>query len=110
MQNAFVESFHGRLRDEFLNETLFTSLRQARLALEVWQPDYNHVRPHSRILACARGLRRELLNRANALRFAMAPHLGPLRQVCKMAAARLSLKLDKSRGQRHRPYMRTNPV
>jgi putative transposase len=40
MQNAFVESFHGRLRDEFLNETLFTSLRQARLALEVWQPDY----------------------------------------------------------------------
>ena len=34
MQNAFVESFNGRLRDEFLNETLFTSLMQARLALE----------------------------------------------------------------------------
>jgi putative transposase len=34
MQNAFVESFNGRLRDEFLNETLFTSLPQARLALE----------------------------------------------------------------------------
>jgi putative transposase len=32
MQNAFVESFNGRLRDEFLNETLFTSLPQARLA------------------------------------------------------------------------------
>jgi len=32
MQNAFVESFNGRLRDEFLNETLFTSLLQARLA------------------------------------------------------------------------------
>jgi putative transposase len=33
MQNAFVESFSGRLRDESLNETLFTSLMQARLAL-----------------------------------------------------------------------------
>jgi putative transposase len=37
------------LRDEFLNETLFTSLMQARLALEDWRRDYNHVRPHSRI-------------------------------------------------------------
>ena len=49
MQNAFVESFNGRLRDEFLNETLFTSLTQARLALEEWRRDYNTVRPHSRI-------------------------------------------------------------
>ncbi len=48
-QNAFVESFNGRLRDEFLNETLFTSLMQARLALEQWRRDYNTVRPHSRI-------------------------------------------------------------
>jgi putative transposase len=46
MQNAFVESFNGRLRDEFLNETLFTSLMHARLALEDWRRDYNHVRPH----------------------------------------------------------------
>jgi putative transposase len=49
MQNAFVESFNGRLRDEFLNETLFTSLMQARPALEEWRHDYNNVRPHSRI-------------------------------------------------------------
>ena len=42
MQNAFVESFNGRLRDEFLNETLFTSLMQARLALEDWRRDYNN--------------------------------------------------------------------
>jgi putative transposase len=33
MQNAFIESFNGRLRDELLNETLFTSLAQARVAL-----------------------------------------------------------------------------
>ena len=44
-----VESFNGRLRDEFLNETLFTSLIQARLALEEWRRDYNTVRSHSRI-------------------------------------------------------------
>jgi len=49
VQNAFIESFNGRLRDEFLNETLFTSLLQARAALEEWQRDYNEVRPHSRI-------------------------------------------------------------
>ncbi|MGC1563749.1 MAG: IS3 family transposase [Bradyrhizobium sp.] len=49
VQNAFIESFNGRLRDEFLNETLFTSLIQARLMLEEWRRDYNTVRPHSRI-------------------------------------------------------------
>lgn len=49
VQNAFIESFNGRLRDEFLNETLFTSLMQARLTLEQWRRDYNTVRPHSRI-------------------------------------------------------------
>ncbi len=49
VQNAFIESFNSRLRDEFLNEMLFTSLGQARLALEDWRRDYNHVRPHSRI-------------------------------------------------------------
>jgi putative transposase len=46
-QNAFVESFNGRLRDECLNETLFTSLAHARVMLARWQADYNHVRPHS---------------------------------------------------------------
>src|SRR6516165_12514729 len=46
-QNAFAESFIGRLRDECLNETLFTSLRQTRAVLAVWQRDYNEVRPHS---------------------------------------------------------------
>ncbi len=46
-QNAFVESFNGKLRDECLNETLFTSVRQARAILSAWQQDYNEVRPHS---------------------------------------------------------------
>ena len=46
-QNAFAESFIGRRRDECLNETLFTSLPQARAVLAAWQRDYNEVRPHS---------------------------------------------------------------
>ena len=46
-QNAFAESFIGRLRDECLNETLFVSLSQARSVLDAWRTDYNGVRPHS---------------------------------------------------------------
>ena len=46
-QNAFIESFNGRLRDELLNETLFSSLAQARVVLEEWRRDYNTERPHS---------------------------------------------------------------
>jgi putative transposase len=49
MQNAFIESFNGRLRDEFLNETLFSSLARARIALAMWRADYNDSRPHSKI-------------------------------------------------------------
>jgi putative transposase len=46
-QNAFIESFNGRLRDELLNETLFSSLDHARVALAFWKNDYNTIRPHS---------------------------------------------------------------
>jgi putative transposase len=46
-QNAFVESFNGRLRDECLNETAFSSLAEARAVLAAWRDDYNRVRPHS---------------------------------------------------------------
>jgi putative transposase len=48
-QNAFAESFIGRLRDELLNETLFGSLSHARDALAMWKDDYNTIRPHSGI-------------------------------------------------------------
>jgi putative transposase len=47
MQNGFVESFNGRLRDELLNEVLFSGLPDARKQIRVWQHDYNHHRPHS---------------------------------------------------------------
>jgi putative transposase len=48
-QNAFIESFNGRLRDELFNETLFTSVAQARIALAEWRNDYNTVRPYSKL-------------------------------------------------------------
>ena len=47
MQNGFVESFNGRLRDECQNETLFASLGRTRAVLGAWKEDYNTVRPHS---------------------------------------------------------------
>ena len=47
MQNGFVESFNGKLRDECLNETLFSSVSHARAVLADWKDDYNHVRPHT---------------------------------------------------------------
>ena len=47
MQNGFVESFNGRMRDELLNETLFTSLAHARATVAAWVHDYNTERPHS---------------------------------------------------------------
>jgi hypothetical protein len=42
-----VESFNGRLRDEFLNETLFRDLAHARELISAWVNDYNTERPHS---------------------------------------------------------------
>jgi len=47
MQNGFIESFNGRLRDELLNETLFSSLEMARQEIRGRQHDYNRYRPHS---------------------------------------------------------------
>jgi len=47
IQNAFVESFNGRFRDECLNEHWFTSLADARKTIEDWRIDYNSQRPHS---------------------------------------------------------------
>lgn len=46
-QNAFIESFNGRLRDELLNEEAFDNLTQARRKLALWRHDYNNERPHS---------------------------------------------------------------
>jgi len=47
VENAFIESFNGRLRDECSNADLFFSIEDARRKLEIWRIDYNTVRPHS---------------------------------------------------------------
>jgi putative transposase len=46
-QNAWIESFNGRLRDEFLNGWQFDSLLEAQVLIEDWRIDYNEHRPHS---------------------------------------------------------------
>jgi putative transposase len=47
IQNAVMESFNGRFRDECLNQYWFTSLADARQTIETWRMDYNQTRPHS---------------------------------------------------------------
>jgi putative transposase len=47
IDNAHIESFNGRLRDECLNARWFESVHDARQALQPWRRDYNQVRPHS---------------------------------------------------------------
>ncbi len=46
-QNGYVESFHGKLRDECLNREWFRDAREARIVIEHWRNFYNHHRPHS---------------------------------------------------------------
>lgn len=46
VENAYVESFHSRFRDECLNTSWFVSLTDARFQIERWRQDYNEVRPH----------------------------------------------------------------
>ena len=47
VQNAFIESFNSRLRDECLNEHVFLTLAEARQIIELWRDDFNRNRPHS---------------------------------------------------------------
>lgn len=71
MQNGFVESFNGRMRDECLNEHLFDSLRHARHLVAVWRDDFNNHRPHSSLAGLTpneyanRSKKDQNMNRAN---------------------------------------------
>ncbi len=47
VQNTYIESFNGRLRDECLNQHWFRSLAEARETLAAWREEYNKTRPHS---------------------------------------------------------------
>jgi putative transposase len=46
-ENGYIESFNGKLRDELLNREIFTTLMEAKILIERWRMDYNHIRPHS---------------------------------------------------------------
>ena len=46
-QNAYIESFNGKFRDECLNEHWFKTLAEARAIISLWRQDYNQARPHS---------------------------------------------------------------
>lgn len=59
-QNAFIESFNARLRDELLNEAIVDTLADARRHLAHWRHDYNHIRPHSSLGGLTPAARRAL--------------------------------------------------
>jgi putative transposase len=46
-ENGYIESFNGKLRDELLNREIFMTLFEAKVLIEQWRREYNHVRPHS---------------------------------------------------------------
>jgi putative transposase len=70
VQNAFIESFNGKMRDECLNEHWFVSLAEARQRIESWRQDYNEVRPHSSL---GNRTPQEFTARGAALRSPTAP-------------------------------------
>ncbi len=70
VQNAFIESFNGRFRDECLNEHWFISLEDARRKIEAWREDYNQIRPHSSL---GNQTPQEFAARGAALRSPTAP-------------------------------------
>jgi putative transposase len=46
-ENGYIESFNGKLRDELLNREVFDTLFEAKVLVERWRREYNHIRPHS---------------------------------------------------------------
>jgi putative transposase len=46
-ENGYIESFNGRLRDEYLNGERFDTLLEAQVLIEAWRNEYNRIRPHS---------------------------------------------------------------
>jgi putative transposase len=52
VENCYIESFNGRLRDECLNQHWFLSLPDARRRIEAWRAEYNSARPHRGLAGC----------------------------------------------------------
>jgi putative transposase len=77
VQNAFIESFNGKFRDECLNEHWFITLAEARQTIEAWRRDYNEVRPHSSL---GNRTPKEFTDGGAALRSPTAPFEPPRRE------------------------------
>ena len=71
VDNAFIESFNGKLRDECLNEQYFLDLADAQQTIERWRVQYNSARPHSSLA--------QLTPQAYAARFTPDPELAGLK-------------------------------
>jgi len=84
IQNAFIESFNGKMRDECLNEHWFRTLSEARQTIEAWRRDYNEVRPHSSL---GNRTPQEFTARAATLRSPTAPSELPRREEQKQETA-----------------------
>jgi len=78
VQNTFVESFHGKLRDECLNASWFGNLFEARAKIAAWKEEYNEERPHSSLGYLAP---REFARRVAALRSPTAPCAPQLKEL-----------------------------
>ncbi len=106
-QNAFIESFNGRLHDELLNETLFTSLAHVREALAIWKDDYNAVRPHSAlgnlVPAVFAKLSAPAMQRDGTLHFIEGSALRPVAPPSQQGSMTQGLgpPLDETRGSGH---------
>jgi putative transposase len=72
VENGFIESFNGRLRDECLNVEWFKSIEDARAKLGAWRRDYNHNRPHSALDDQAPAVFAELHHHGVKERFALS--------------------------------------
>jgi putative transposase len=73
VENGYIESFNGRLRDECLNVEVFLDLADARRKLDTWRNDYNQRRPHS---ALGDRTPDECARAANQLPSALSPREG----------------------------------
>jgi putative transposase len=52
VDNAYAESFNGKLRDELLNREIFATLKEAEVLIKHWWKEYNEIRPNSRLGYC----------------------------------------------------------
>ncbi len=97
-QNAYIESFNGKFRDECLNEHWFESLSQARTEIARWRTNYNEARPHS---SCGRIPRRSSPPSTGSMLPVLGIPLPSLRTKVQSTPRRASNSLIRKMGAGH---------